>query len=57
MSLYGSIRLAANSLRANQIALQVIGQNIANAQTPATSGRSFFYRRLLPKDTAGCSSD
>lgn len=34
MSLYGSIRLAANSLRANQIALQVIGQNIANAQTP-----------------------
>lgn len=34
MSLYGSIRLAANSLRVNQIALQVIGQNIANAQTP-----------------------
>ncbi len=34
MSLYGSIRLAANSLRANQIALQVIGQNIANAMTP-----------------------
>lgn len=34
MSLYGSIRLAANSLRATQIALHVIGQNIANAQTP-----------------------
>ncbi len=34
MSLYGSIRMAANSLRANQIALQVVGQNIANAQTP-----------------------
>ena len=34
MSLYGSIRLAANTLRANQIALQVVGQNIANANTP-----------------------
>ncbi len=33
-SLYGSIRLAANTLRANQIALQVVGQNIANANTP-----------------------
>ncbi len=34
MSLFGSIRLAANTLRANQIALQVVGQNIANANTP-----------------------
>ena len=34
MSLFGSIRMAANTLRANQIALQVIGQNIANANTP-----------------------
>lgn len=34
MSLYGSIRMAANSLQANQIALQVVGQNIANANTP-----------------------
>jgi len=34
MSLYGSIRLAANTLRADQIALQVVGQNIANANTP-----------------------
>jgi len=34
MSLFGSIRMAANSLRANQIAMQVIGQNIANANTP-----------------------
>ncbi len=33
-SLYGSIRLASNTLRANQIALQVVGQNIANANTP-----------------------
>jgi len=34
MSLYSSIRLAANALRANQIGLQVVGQNIANADTP-----------------------
>lgn len=34
MSLFSSIRLAANTLRANQIALQVVGQNIANANTP-----------------------
>ena len=34
MSLYSSIRLAANTLQANQIGLQVVGQNIANANTP-----------------------
>jgi flagellar hook-associated protein 1 FlgK len=34
MSLFGSIRIAANTLRADQIAMQVIGQNIANANTP-----------------------
>lgn len=34
MSLYSSIRMAANSLQANQIAMQVVGQNIANANTP-----------------------
>ena len=34
MSLFGAIRLAANSLRVNEIALQVVGQNIANANTP-----------------------
>jgi flagellar hook-associated protein 1 len=34
MSLYSSIRMASNSLRANQIAMQVIGQNISNANTP-----------------------
>ncbi|MDZ7620466.1 MAG: flagellar hook-associated protein FlgK [Patescibacteria group bacterium] len=33
MSLFSSITLAANSLRVNQIALQVVGQNIANANT------------------------
>ncbi len=34
MSLYSSIRMANNTLRSNQIAMQVIGQNIANANTP-----------------------
>ena len=34
MSLSGSIQMAAASLQANDIALQVVGQNIANANTP-----------------------
>src|SRR5688572_15936420 len=34
MSLFGSIQLAKNALRAQQIGLQVVGQNIANANTP-----------------------
>lgn len=34
MSLFSSIRMASNTLRADQIALQVVGQNIANAETP-----------------------
>lgn len=34
MSLLGSIRMAGNTLQAMQIGLQVVGQNIANANTP-----------------------
>lgn len=34
MSLFSSIQLANNALRAQQIGLQVVGQNIANANTP-----------------------
>jgi flagellar hook-associated protein 1 len=34
MSLFSSIHLASNSLNAMQIGLQVVGQNIANANTP-----------------------
>lgn len=34
MSLFSSIQIASNTLKANTIALQVIGQNIANANTP-----------------------
>jgi len=34
MSLLGSIQLGANTLRVTQLALQVVGQNISNANTP-----------------------
>jgi len=34
MSIFGAIRMMTNALRADQIALQVAGQNIANANTP-----------------------
>lgn len=34
MSLLGSLQMAGNSLQANQIAIQVVGQNIANDNTP-----------------------
>ncbi|MBX7167077.1 MAG: flagellar hook-associated protein FlgK [Pirellulales bacterium] len=34
MSLFGSIQLANNAIRAQQVGLQVVGQNIANANTP-----------------------
>jgi len=34
MSLFSAIRMASNTLRADQIAMQVVGQNIANANTP-----------------------
>jgi flagellar hook-associated protein 1 FlgK len=34
MSLYGAIQMAGNALRVDQIAMQVVGQNISNANTP-----------------------
>lgn len=34
MTLMSSLQMAANTLRVDQIALQVIGQNLANANTP-----------------------
>jgi len=34
MSLFGALRLGSNALQANQIAMQVVGQNIANSNTP-----------------------
>jgi flagellar hook-associated protein 1 FlgK len=37
MSLSGTLQIASNALAAQQIALQVVGQNIANAATPGYS--------------------
>ena len=37
MSLLSSIQMGANSLQAQQLGLQVVGQNIANANTPGYS--------------------
>jgi flagellar hook-associated protein 1 FlgK len=34
MSLFSSIQMASGALQANDVALQVVGQNIANANTP-----------------------
>jgi flagellar hook-associated protein 1 FlgK len=34
MSLFGSLQMAGGALQANQLALQVVGQNISNSQTP-----------------------
>jgi flagellar hook-associated protein 1 FlgK len=34
MSLFGSIQIASNALQANQLGVQVTGNNIANANTP-----------------------
>ena len=43
MSLTGSLRMAANSLQANQIGLQVVSQNIANANTPGYAREELIY--------------
>ncbi len=43
MSLFGSIHLGANTLRAMQIGLQVTGNNIANANTPGFVRQEVIY--------------
>lgn len=43
MSLFGSIQLGANTLRAMQIGLQVTGNNIANANTPGFVRQEVIY--------------
>lgn len=44
MSLFGSIQLSANTLRAMQIGLQVVGNNIANANTPGFVREQVIYK-------------
>ena len=46
MSLFGAIQQSANSLRLNQLGLQVVGNNIANANTPG------YIRQELLQATA-----
>lgn len=48
MSLLGTIQMAANSLRATDVGLQVVGQNIANANT---AGYSQEVLQLSPGPT------
>ena len=43
MSLFGTIQMATNSLQANQIGLQVVGQNISNASTPGYSREQVIF--------------
>jgi flagellar hook-associated protein 1 FlgK len=44
MSLFGSIQMGANTLRAMQIGLQVVGNNIANANTPGYIRQETIYK-------------
>ena len=50
MSLFGSLQLASNSMQAQQIGLQVVGQNMANANTP---GYSVEQAILTPAPSSG----
>lgn len=43
MSLFGSLQLASNTLNAMQIGLQVVGNNIANANTPGYIREEVLY--------------
>jgi flagellar hook-associated protein 1 FlgK len=43
MSLFGAIQLGGNTLRAMQIGLQVVGNNIANANTPGFIREEAIY--------------
>ena len=43
MSLFSSIHMASNSLKAMQIGLQVVGQNIANSNTPGYIREEVVY--------------
>ncbi len=43
MSLFGSIQMGGNTLQAMQIGLQVVGNNIANANTPGYVRQEAVY--------------
>jgi flagellar hook-associated protein 1 len=52
MSLFGTLQLAANSMQAQQIGLQVVGQNMANANTPGYSREQVNFA-TAPTQTIG----
>src|SRR5262245_58067132 len=51
MSLISSIYMASNALQADQIGLQVVGQNVANASTPG------YIRETVDYVPAGTQRD
>jgi flagellar hook-associated protein 1 FlgK len=53
MSLFGSIQLSANTLRAMQIGLQVVGNNIANANTPGFIREEVLYTPAPVQEVGG----
>jgi flagellar hook-associated protein 1 FlgK len=53
MSLFGSIQMAGNSLQATDIALQVVGQNISNANTPGYLRESVVLKPAATQKLGG----
>lgn len=53
MSLFGTLQLAANSMQAQQIGLQVVGQNMANANTPGYSREQVNFATAPTQTIAG----
>jgi len=53
MSLLNSIQMARNTLRADQIGMQVVGQNIANANTPGYIREAIVLNPTQPQEIGG----
>jgi flagellar hook-associated protein 1 FlgK len=55
MSLFSTLQVASNALQANQIGLQVVGQNIANDNTPGYSREVVNYVPAPTQQVGGIS--
>jgi flagellar hook-associated protein 1 FlgK len=53
MSLFSSIQVANNAIRAQQIGLQVVGQNIANANTPGYMREEVVFAPAASQSVGG----
>ncbi|MEM1303504.1 MAG: flagellar hook-associated protein FlgK, partial [Planctomycetota bacterium] len=53
MSLFGSLQIAGNTLQAMQIGLQVVGNNIANANTPGFIREEVIYSPAPVQEIGG----